>query len=251
MANQLSEYRARKGYTYEELATEVSEKLGKPISVQGARLYCARKKIPPAWAAALGLDAEPPAEEVSGSSTHPENGPDLGRVRSESEPPKPPDSAHVAPIVAPKSGDFAFVQGRIAQCYNLAGAGVSMVSGNDGYAVVFAEYSPYIAEAWIKAADEGSGIAKKVVELAKAGGATGELVSAHLILIGGILYVGDKAPAPVAAALEKAYGGKLRPQRDATVADKLAREANRLAKEAENNGSGHFDSAGAMGDFAQ
>lgn len=238
---------ARKFLAPEEVAADLSDKLGKKITTQSVVLWSKKPKTPKAWAAALDLDADPnpdpPLDSEPGNLTF--------GARTEDEPPKPP-SGSTAPITdpAPKGGEFAFVQTRIAQCYNMAGAGVSMASGNEGYSVVFSMYSPDIAEAWIKAAQDGNPVAKRIVAIASAGGATGELVTAHLVLLGGILYVGDKAPAPVASALDSAYGGKLRPHRDATVARRVAAEAERT-NDADLNGSGHLDSPRAVGDFTR
>lgn len=239
---------ARKFLAPEEVAADLSDKLGKKITTQSVVLWSKKPKTPKAWAAALDLDADPdpdPPPDSDRASASP-------GARGDDEPPKPPPGSATAPLVdpAPKGGEFAFVQARIAQCYSMAGAGVSMASGNEGYSVVFSMYAPDIAEAWIKAAQDGNPVAKRIIAVASAGGSTGELVTAHLVLLGGILYVGDKAPAPVASALDSAYGGKLRPHRDATVARRIAAEAER-SNDADFNGSGDIDTTYPVGDFTR
>ena len=55
MANALRRYLDDTGRTTDEVATDLTALLGKPISANGVRLHASRQRTPKAWAEALGL----------------------------------------------------------------------------------------------------------------------------------------------------------------------------------------------------
>ena len=142
-----------------------------------------------------GLASEP----LAGGEPSPASG-DAGRDGE--LPPTPPSGARLAPLPVSLS---QLAEERIAHAYGFIGGGVGMATGNPMIPRVVDEYSPAIARAWVKAAEENE-FARRVVSMMSAGGATGELVMAHLVMVGGILYVSGRAP-----ALSGIYGHKFGP----------------------------------------
>ncbi len=171
------------GRTDEDIAAELSAKLGKLTKPRGVKLW--RTRTPPkAWAEALGITA--PTSDLF----NPEPSAATDGVRqSDTTPPTPPPGT---PIGSPQT-NLTSAQERIADTYRMVFGGLSFATGNDGYAAVGDTYSPHVAKAWIAAAEENE-YARKFVRFMGSGGATGELVMCHVILIAGLLYVSGTLP---------------------------------------------------------
>lgn len=241
--NALGRYRAEKELSNEAIAEQLSALLGKPMSAAGVALHANRKTTPPAWAKALGLppDGEPEDETTDSYLFGPEPEPVVGTgTGGQAEPPSPPPGARTfAPPAAHRGGEYSVVRDRIAKFYGAIGAGVSMVSQNDGYGTVADTYSDDLADAWIAAARQNQNVAK-IVSFLESGGPVGELVIAHLILVGGMVYVSGRGP-----ALDFLYAGKFSGPRAIATARIAA-----AAHEASLNGSSQDGSAHPVGDFA-
>jgi hypothetical protein len=166
------------GLDDETLAAELSTKLGKEIKPGGVKRFSHYNKIPKTWAEALSI---PPSNEAQS-----EEGTDAPQRPSSAPPTAPPGSKMLLP-----AGDVA--RERIAQTYGLIGGGISAATGNKGYSIVVDDCAPGIAAAWLKAAEEND-FARRVVSLMSAGGATGELVLTHIILVSGLMYVSGVIP---------------------------------------------------------
>jgi hypothetical protein len=192
----IGEYLDRTKLTREGLAERL-QLAGVAVS-DPRRAFSPSKRIPKSWGAALGigaasLDAD---DDSSSSATTPPPG------REGERPPTEPAGAKQAPLPI-EVGQLAAE--RIAQTYAFIGAGVGTASGNVRIGQVFDAYSPEIGKAWVRAAEENE-FARRVVTLMSAGGATGDLVMVHVVLVGGLLYVSGRAP-----ALEGLYGRRFGP----------------------------------------
>jgi hypothetical protein len=205
--NALAKYREERGLTDQQIADELAALLGKTMSAGGVKLHASRKTTPKAWREALGLtDPDEPRAEEPEPTFDPgglwTNEPPL--PRPDAEAPTPPGGARFQPPTAPAApgGDYAIVRDRIAKFYGAVGAGVSMVTQNDGYGAVANAYSGDLADAWVAAAKQNENV-RRIVAFLESGGPVGELVIAHLILVGGFVYVSGRGP-----ALDFLYAGK-------------------------------------------
>lgn len=177
------------GWTRDELAAFLRENGIEPTEPQLRPSQPIRK----GWAALLPINPREP--DLDGADTA---DPSTGRVGE--RPPSEPPGARQAPLPVSVT---QLAEERISSAYKMVGGGIAMGSGNERIAHVFDRYSDPIASAWVKAAEENE-FAKRVVQFMSAGGATGELVTTHLILVGGLLYVTGRAP-----ALQGLYGRTL------------------------------------------
>ncbi len=232
--NPLKEYRTRFGMSQEELAAELTDKLGRLVKPSRIRTLevSGASRIPKSYAEALDLTSLDTSSQ----------GWDTGAETRESDPPRPPDGAasgppDAAPVHA--DGSFTSVRDRIAKAYGAIGAGASMLTQNQGYAVVADAYSRDLADAWVAAAQENANVAR-IVAFMESGGPVGELVIAHLILVGGFVYVSGRGP-----ALDFLYAGKFGGHR-AAAAQRIF-EAEQ-AEWADANGAAPVGAAGPLGD---
>lgn len=254
MPSPLIEYRKRYGLSHESLAAELTEKLGRPVKAQRIRDLESRdttgKRIPKSYRAALGLDPEPAPATVydfpdpAGRSLDDEPAPAAARL--DDPPMMPPDGRRVSasrPEHGAVGGEMQLAKDRIAQAYNAVGAGLSMASRNDGYSEAMKLYSPDIADAWVKAAAENQHVAT-IVRFMESGGAVGELVFCHVVLVFGLVYVSGRAP-----QLGIVVADRLRPWHERAHG---AREVERLAAEqdefaaATNGAQGPLGAAGGV-----
>lgn len=224
---------ARGDATHEEFAEMMSAALGRPITARTVQNYEKNpKRLPKSWRPILGV------EELDASTGAHSQG--ASPVR-EGEPPRPPAGARETPTAspAPPSGDYSAVRDRIAKMYGAIGAGASMITHNEGYSVVASAYGPDLAAAWEAAAKENANV-KRIVDFLESGGPVGELVVAHLILVGGFVYVSGRGE-----ALGFLYAGKFERHHLAAAA---ARLAELEAAEAELNGSAPVDPSRLVGE---
>ena len=228
--NALGVYKDENGLTDEDVASTLSALLGKKITPQGVKLKSGKGKVPQPWAEALGLDLGDPDEYLDDFGAPSESTSDIPMASS--EPPRAPSGAKFANSPrASTGGDYAQVRERIAKAYGAIGAGVSMVSGNQGYAEVTNTYSNDLAQAWVNAARENKNVAK-IVEFMNSGGPVGELVMAHIILVLGFAYVSGRGP-----QLDFLYADRFGRYRAASVAQ----------REAEAAAEGYFDGPADQG----
>lgn len=201
MANSLYRYREERGLTNEAIAEQLSALLGKPMSAAGVALHANRKKTPPKWADALGLPDDERDEERQESFVDAPPA-EVGSF-AEAEPPSPPASTRFAP--APSAPTVSgTVEGRIQDFYGMIGAGVGLVTQNEGYPALFDDYSPKLAQAWIAAGRENANVAK-ILKFLESGGPVGELIICHALLVGGLIYVSGRAPA-LGTLYERKFG---------------------------------------------
>lgn len=238
MAHPLLDYREQHGLSQEDLAERLSERLGREVKPSRvARLEKEKPKmLPKSYRDALGLDEtnRPPDEALFA--------------------PDPPPGAHI-PMRDPAATELpslelqAGIAGRIQQAYGAIGAGVALISGNDGVSVVFDSYSPEISRAWVQAAEQNEHC-RRIVEFMQSGGAVGELVVCHLLLLVGLLYVTGRGPD--LGVLVGAKRGKLEPFRAGALERRAVQEAERAAAEQWEAGNASWGAgngaAGAVGD---
>lgn len=199
--NALGRYREENGLTWDDIAQDLTEKLGKPVQGHGVRMRGGKGKVPPLWADALNLEPERDEEPLMDDQPPTSQG---ATVRDEGDPPQAPEGAPRRPSPSPApSGDYSIVRERIGKAYAAIGAGAAMVAHNNGYAAVADLYKDDIANAWVAAARENKNVAR-IVSFMESGGPVGELVVAHVILVLGFVYVSGRAP-----ALSVLYGNNL------------------------------------------
>ena len=203
MSKPLVAYREKHGLSRADLAALLSDRLQRPIKEGGIKRFENYNELPKSWVAALGLEnPEPPS--ASWGQTAPDLGwdgernADEGTAVRDAEPPSMPPGGRSVPMQPPSSavssgGDYSGARARIAKAYQAIGAGVSMVSQNQGYAAVTDSYSKDIAQAWIAAAEHNQNVAK-IVAFMESGGPVGELIVCHILLLGGFIYVSGRAP---------------------------------------------------------
>jgi hypothetical protein len=189
------------GLTADEVAARLSDHLGREVKPLTVNLRSGKAKTPPEWAQVLGLDTSDdgePEDVFVAANAPPTEGAPSGRA--ENDPPRKP--AGTPTTVRVPAGDLSLVRERIAKAYSAMGAGASMITQNQGYGAVSDAYSNEIAAAWVAAAKENQNVAK-IVAFLDSGGPVGELIIAHLILVGGWVYVSGRGP-----ALDFLYAGK-------------------------------------------
>jgi hypothetical protein len=203
---------------YLEATGQTRETLRERLQLAGIEVSADRtrpsRQLSPAWADVLGIAPDPGAPGDGSPGADGTGSPPPGR--SGERPPSEPPGAKQAPLPV-QVGQLAAE--RIAQTYSFVGAGASMATGLPQVAAVFDAYSPTIGAAWVKAAEENE-FARRVVTLMSAGGATGELVMAHVVLVGGLLYVSGRAD-----TLGGLYGQRFGPPPPRIVAEPRAGDA--------------------------
>ena len=222
MSKPLRAYREENGLSREQVAAQLSERLGRPIRPGGVRRYENYDKLPKSWVEALGLTVDAPsaAEEVDFGSGETEHLDPLSRPGD--EPPAPPPGARIAgPPSArpPVLGGAAAALQRIEMAYSAIGAGATLVTQNKGFEEVASRYAPGLAKGWVAAAETNPTVAK-IVRFMESGGPVGELVVGHVILILGFAYVAGRGP-----DLDFLYG-RFSGYRAGAVAARVAAEAD-------------------------
>ena len=223
MSKPLRAYREENGLSREQVAAQLSERLGRPIKPGGVRRYENYDKLPRSWVEALGLsvDSLPPSAAGDlfdfgpGEESAPPGLP-------EDEPPAPPPGARIAgPPTArpPVLGGAAAALQRIEMAYSAIGAGATLVTQNKGFEEVASHYAPGLAKGWVAAAETNPTVAK-IVRFMESGGPVGELVVGHVILILGFAYVAGRGP-----DLDFLYG-RFSGYRAGAVAARVAAEAD-------------------------
>jgi hypothetical protein len=236
--NQLGRYMEERGRTYDEVAVDLSAILGKPISANGVKLWSGKRPPPKAWVDALGLA---PEEEGAAAFLTDEPQPgdfDSTLTREDDAPPTAPSTDKIVRPARPGVPNLS-AKKRIEMAYGAIGSGATLITGNRGYEGVAESYAPDIAQAWISAAEQNERVAK-IVRFMESGGAVGELVVCHVLLVLGLVYVSGKGP-----QLDFIYGSKFGGYRAAAAAAHINAET-----EAHLNGSGGASAEGVMGEPA-
>jgi hypothetical protein len=191
------DYMAAEGLDDQALA----DRLGK--QVRGVRSMINRE-VPRGWCEILGIDFDAPAAAIERERF-------LGDAkpkRADDTPPTPHDQGAVrdAPQAhLPALADTSVAQERIAQLYGGLGFALTARSGNPGYQACVDDQAPAIARAWVKAAEEND-FARRVVAMMSSGGATGELVMAHAVMVMGLAYVSGRSDFDPLGSYARKYG---------------------------------------------
>ena len=219
----LREFREQSGLSNEEIAARLAEQeltiksledgTLRPITAEDVSRRSA-KRIPRAWASALGVELQPPPRRESGGGLSGE-----GRRREDS-----PVRPQGAPIVLE-----AGAKDRIAGAYRfvggMLGTGVAQTRGTqagNGVAAVWTDSADKIAECWIKAA-ETNPWAARFVNAMSAGGPMGDLAGVHLYLAGGTAYVlGAGLPDAVFAKYSRYRTVEVKPSANGAAAEREA-----------------------------
>jgi hypothetical protein len=180
---------------------QLAERLGK--QVRGVRSMLNRE-VPRGWCEILDLPFDAPAAAIERERF---TGPRKTRD-TDDQPPRPHDDSAVqdAPRAAlPAIADSSIAEERIAQLYGGLGFALSSRSGNPGYQLCVDDQAPHIARAWVKAAEENE-FARRVVAMMSSGGATGELVMAHAVMVMGLAYVSGRSSFDPLGTYARKYG---------------------------------------------
>lgn len=211
--NALGQWMDREGLTDDEVADRLTVHLGREVKPLTVRLRTGKAATPPEWAQVLGVDTsdDPKPDDVYDAVTASPTE-EAPSHREGIEPPRKPPGANHRPAPGGQT-DYGMVRERIAKAYAAMGAGASMITQNQGYGAVADAYSNDLAAAWVAAAKENENVAK-IVAFMDSGGPVGELVIAHLILVGGWVYVSGRGP-----ALDFLYHGKFDGYRRLAIAN--------------------------------
>lgn len=175
---------------------EKGDRAGEPVTVADMNRKIRTGALPRSWRNALGIEAstgaaEPPVEEADGARE--------SRGRTHELPPQRPKNAPVQPLALPEGSGK-----RIAGLYRGGGSLLAMQvrrthgeNAGQGVAQVFSDQADPIAQLWLQAAEENPAIAR-FVNTINGGGVAGDLILAHVVLAGALIYILG-APLPHAA----------------------------------------------------
>jgi hypothetical protein len=163
--NALGQYKEEKRLTNEELAAELKEKLGRPISATGVEMMLARKEPPVPWLNALGISPKEP-----GGIKDPIPPQEMGKTPG---PIKPVISLPFEPVSA---------QATIELIYTMAGKGAAMASKTPAVADAWHNSSQQLAEGWIEWAKENKTVANGIAMLT-VGGPGGQVILMNASLL--------------------------------------------------------------------
>lgn len=254
-------YREKHGLSREQLAAQLSEALGRPVSA--ARIQSLEesdprgRRTPKSYMLALGLREQYDGDDDSAAGgTFTDDRPeqvqpdfDFEAAFEGAPPPQPPPGT--IPMRPPASDTPApggLVQERIEKFYAMLGAGASMVTHNDGYAAVADDSKRELAKAWVAASRDNENV-RKIVDFMESGGPVGELVVVHLMLVFGWVYVSGRAP-----ALSAVYGHKFQGYHNHAAAARALEQADGLIDDLNTHPPAGFNAAngdgaeGAVGD---
>ena len=167
--NSLKKYANEKNLTAQDIATELKEKLGRPISATGVEMMMNRQEAPIPWLTALGLNGAKP-KEPSGLKDE--------KTKKSSEDVKSPGAA--VDIHLP----FEPVSARatIELIYTMAGKGAAMASKTPPVGDAWHNAAPQLAEGWIEWAKENRTVANGIA-LLTVGGPGGQVILMNASLL--------------------------------------------------------------------
>lgn len=207
----------------EQMTETLSALLGRRLTVAGYRRFASRKSPPREWIEALDLELGFTDDDISGANGATSlSGAGTGSSPPHAEePPAPPsEDAFVPPAPRRELVEHGLAKGRIVGAYGMIGYGLSRVTATPEITIPVDACAPGIADLWLRLAAEGDEFAKRVVALSSSGGTKGELVAAHLYMIGAIGYVVDRIPEEAGGVLFAGRFGQAR----RVVVDRRARQ---------------------------
>lgn len=182
MKSDIKMYQTAEGLTDEQMATLLSDRLGRPVSVQGYKIVRGRGDAPEDWLRVLGITPQMSDEPTSpgDAATRPRLSPDEGGVTG---------GGDVARLPLPFDAKSTEMQ--IALVYQMAGKGAAMAMRCPPVEQVWSNYAPEIAAAYIAWARENAAVARWISMLTL-GGPAGNLVTLHASLIVSSLIVSNQ-----------------------------------------------------------
>lgn len=205
-------YRYKEEHGPDEVAAQLSEALGRPVTREYVQSVGRRKQPPKAWRRALGLEDDPVIEahtdgdepDPTGRGAAQTDGNQGGAGRASEQPPQAPDGTRFTVPDSPGMLAKPSAQQNIAALHKMLGAGVAVAVDPDGFqndkgvgggvAALWDDRADAIAEAWIAWAEEGNRFAQTVVRYASMGGAGGQLATGYFMLLLGTAYIMGQAP---------------------------------------------------------
>lgn len=170
----LTTYQAAEGYSDEQMAAMISQKLGRAISAAGYKIVKGRKDAPPEWLQALSIAPREPSS--NGHAPPPAETPAGGDEGGSRDTVGPPTATGLLPFNPPS----AHMQ--ITLAYTMAGKGAAMALRAPPVADVWSAHAPRIADAYIAWAKEDATVARWI-GLITLGGPKGDLVQLHASMI--------------------------------------------------------------------
>lgn len=160
--NELGRYKETHGLTNQQLADELTEKLGRKISAKGIAQQLNRESPSIPWLNALGISPQEP-----------------GNLKDSTVSAKPTEKPSAA-IALP----FEVVSARatIEIIYTMAGKGAAMASRTPEVANAWEAAAPGLAEGWIKWAEENRTVANAIAMLT-VGGPGGQVILMNASLL--------------------------------------------------------------------
>lgn len=155
-----------------QLASMLSEKLGRNITPQGVRAWARRRTAPAPWLDALGLTPQDPEHEPPPER---DNGGGDPRV-------PPPIALPFEPIAA---------RAQIVMLYTMGGKGAARVLSEPAVETVWTQHAPQIADAYIEWAKTNATVAR-IIASATLGGPAGQVVLLHGSLLVSTLIVSGR-----------------------------------------------------------
>lgn len=228
----IADYMADNGLSDESMAELLTIKLGRedrPVKAHGVLAIRNRKdeNVPKSWLDALDIEL-PEFIKESPLADGDEQPPLGGASGTGSSPPSLP-----VPVDLPFDGLEA--RKRIELVYVGVGKGVAAAMRDKRIEIIFAQHAPKLADKWIAAARQNARVAQ-VITYVTAGGATGDLVIAHVMLVVSLLMISGKVPV-------SGIGSLLGP--DAVVPDARTVPERRPPQQAEG-GPGGSEEPGAV-----
>ena len=191
----VAEFQEREGLTDEQMAERLAIQ---PRGYRGMK----NREMPERWAKLLGVDFDEQAAAVERERFTVER----PQREKDTEPPRAPEGADVRQPQLPATVNVGAAQERIQAVYGGLGHALAVANGNPGLEVVTDDMSPTIARCWVKAAEEGNPLAKRLVALIGSGGTMGELVTAHVVWVMGLAYVSGRSDFDPLGSFGRKYG---------------------------------------------
>lgn len=166
--NSLKKYANEKNLTAQDIATELKEKLGRPISATGVEMMMNRQEAPLPWLSALGLNGAKP-QEPSGLKEE--------KTKKSAEDVKPNTAVDIHLPFEPVSA-----RATIELIYTMAGKGAAMASKTPTVGDAWHNAGPQLAEGWIEWAKENRTVANGIAMLT-VGGPGGQVILMNASLL--------------------------------------------------------------------
>ena len=192
MSIELQQFQDSEGYSDQQMADLLSDRLGRAISLTGYKMFKSRKNAPALWLEALAIVPHDPSHVQRDDATVSSSDNDKPRDPGPSIIPDYPDAQprKVTPdSMLPFEPQSAYAT--IAMIYTFAGKGAATIMNAPPVAATWAEFAPHIAGAYIEWAKENETVAR-IIATMTLGGAGGKVVLLHAQLAVTTLIVADK-----------------------------------------------------------